>query len=288
MALAVTACGFNQAGYHLKDEVKEMKNLIGSYELTCFDNEGDDGTKESENKQSEEKLFNQEQVNKMMGERTKALNAKLAVAEKNYTELLEQSTLTDAQRQQLQADLEGVQKAMRTKEQQIEFEKQQAQTKFDTELKTAAEERDRYRNMFETSTAQREITDAAMSQEGFNGDDFINWLGPKSKVVEELDANGQKTGRMITQIEWDVENPETGVVERMDKRPAEVVKLMKEDPKGRWANLFVPNVAKGVGAGTAAAQAGGSGKIDVTKLSMEEYMKLRNDPEFKARIGLSQ
>jgi TolA-binding protein len=280
-----------------------MTNLKNLYEVTCFDNEDNDAlaaaaaaaeaaaAKATEavsgGGDNQEKVFTQEQVNEIVGKRQKGLQEKFQALEGTYTELLEQTNLSDAARTKLQEDLENVQKQMRTKEQQIEHERLQAETRFQAELNGATEERDFYKELFETSTSQREITDAAVKLDGFNPADFIDKLGPRSKIVDEVDSAGVKTGRKVTQVTWEVKDPKTGKVTQTQQRPEAVIQLMKDDPMGQFANLFKPNVAKGVGGGTAAAQAGGAGKVDVSKLSMEEYMKLREDPDFRRRIGTS-
>jgi hypothetical protein len=276
-----------------------MTNLLNLYELTCFDNESDDTGDAGANADAAaaaaagapaaaagEKSFNQAQLNEVVGKEKKKLNEKYATLEANYTELLEQQGLSDSHRQKLQTDLENIQAQMRTKEQQIEFEKKQARTKFESELKASVDERDYYRNLFETTTSQREITDAAMELEGFNGQDFIAHLGPRSRVADEVDAEGKKTGRKVTQITWDITDPESGKTTQVEKRPKEVIKMMKEDPDGRWGNLFKSNVARGVGSGSAPGQAQGAGAINHAKLTDEEYFRMREDPAFRERAGL--
>jgi hypothetical protein len=197
-----------------------MTNLVNLREVTCFENEGegDDvaataaaAAKAAEEQKQADKTFNQDQVNEIVGKRNKALQEKYQALEGTYTELLEQTNLSEGARTKLQQELANVQKEMRTKEQQIEFERKQAQSKFEADLRGASEERDYYKNLFETTTTQREIKDAALSLEGFNGDDFIAHLGPRSSVVDEIDAEGQPTGRKITQIDWEVKDEKSGV-----------------------------------------------------------------------------
>ena len=276
-----------------------MTNLKNLYEVTCFENDGTDADVAAAAQAAEaaaakaaaaanaEKTFTQTQVNEIVGKRQKGLQEKFVALEGTYTELLEQTNLSDNARTKLQQDLENVQAQMRTKEQQIEHERKQAETRFQTELGGATEERDFYKDLFESSTSQREITDAALKLEGYSGEDFINWLGPHSKVVDEVDAEGVMTGRKVTQVDWQITDQKTGKITQIQRRPEEVIQIMKDDPNGRWNNLFIPNVAKGIGGGTAAAQAAGTGRVDVSKLSNEEYFELRKDPEFRRRIGIS-
>lgn len=231
-----------------------------------------------------EKKFSQEQVNNMMGVRTKALNEKLSAQEGIYTDLLEQTNLADTQRERIEAELEEVQKALRTKEQQIEFEQKQAQSKFDSELSKANQRGEKYQNLFEDSITKRAITDAALSNDGCSADDFIAHLAPKTKIVIELDAEGQTTGNLVPMIDWDLKD-EAGAITKVSKTPEEVVKLMQDEPQ-RYGHLFRSNVAKGIGAGTAQAAPNLSGKIDPKSLSTADFMEMSKTPEGRRALGL--
>ena len=232
-----------------------------------------------------DKTFNQDDVNKMVGTRNKALQDKFVALEGNYKELLEQTNLTDAARQKLQGDLEAVQAEMRTKEQQVEFERKKNAEKFESDISAANEERVRWKTLYETSTIERAIKDAASRSDGFNGDDFIAHLGPKAKVVEEVDSVGEKTGRLVPRIEWETKS-DTGEITMVLKSPQDVIDLMKETPL--YGNLFKSNVAKGVGEGTAPGQVSPVGKINQERISTADFMKMRNDPEARKRMGLSR
>jgi len=277
-----------------------LNELLFELELTYFDNEGEgegDAVSKAEaaaaaaekavkdaNAGDSEAKFTQEQVNEMMGKRTKALNEKLTNLETTYTELLEQTTLTKTAREKLQADLKQVQQEMRTKEQQIEFEKKEAEKRYETDLGAAHEAKEYYQNLYETSTIHRAISDAAMEHEGFRAEDFIAHLGPKSKVVEEIDSNGEKTGRLVPRIEWQVTNEDTKEVTLVLKSPNEVVELMKETNP----NLFKSNVAKGVGEGTAAGTQSAAGPVNQQRITTEEFMRLRKDPDARRRMGMTR
>lgn len=274
-----------------------------NFELTYFDNDGEAGDQDTGDQSSGDqssgdqgagdqgtqpksgKTFTQEDVNRITGQRNKALKEKYQALESTYTELLEQTNLTEGARERLEADLEAVQKEMRTKEQQIEFEKKKAQTKFESELKTANEKGDYYQKLFETSTAERAIIDAANANDGCNAEDFIAHLGPKTKIIDELDNEGRKTGRLVPRIEWEVKDEKTGEVTRVQKTPDEVVKIMQEMPD-RWGHLFRSNVAVGVGEGTAKALVSNPGKINISKLTTEEYMELAKTPEGRRSLGI--
>ena len=219
----------------------------------------------------------------MMGVRTKALNEKLTSLEGTYTELLEQTSLTAGAREKLEKDLKAVQVEMRTKEQQLEFEKREQQTKYESDLGEANKGREYYQDLYETSTIHRAIADASAEKGGYKSDDFIVHLGPKSKIVEELDSNGEKTGRLVPKTEWEVTNEETKEKTLVLKSPHEVVELMKET----HPNLFVSGMAKGLGGTNAGGGAqSDSGPVNQQRISTEDYMTMAKTPEGRSRLGL--
>ncbi len=68
--------------------------------------------------------------------------------------------------------------------------------------------------------------------------------------------------------------------------PSECVKKMKEEPS--FWNLFKPNVVAGIGGSSGAdvSSAGRGGKVDLSKLTSEEYRRLRK--ENPAALGLDR
>ena len=305
--MTVTAHGLIKwAGTRIKAREKEMKIYTYKYtnkpEITCFENgdagdqgagdqgagdqgAGDQGAGDQGAGSPATKTFTQEQVNKMIGLRNKSLNEKYQALEATYTELLEQSNLTEGAREKLQQDLEQVQKQMRTKEQQIEFEQKKIKTKFETELKAANEKGEYYQSLFENSTIERAIMDAAVEHGAFNPGDFIAHLKPRTKVVEDFDAEGKKTGRLVPMVDWEVQNDE-GETVKVSKTPSEVVQLMKDMKK--YGNLYKSNVAAGVGQGAGKAARNSSGNVDVTRLTPDEYMKLASTDEGRRALGLKK
>ena len=127
-----------------------MNELFWRTELLCWDNEGaGDGADTSEAdaaaaaaaaeaaqkaatetvEATKEKTFNQEEVNKFVAERNKALKAKFEQMEKSYEGLLQQQHLTNEQRGNLENELDAVRREMMTKEQRLEDEKKKAAAK---------------------------------------------------------------------------------------------------------------------------------------------------------------
>lgn len=275
-----------------------MKLFAENIELLCWDNEGGSGeggeggdagaggAGAAAKKPSGEKTFTQDEVNKFVAERNKALKTKYEQMETDYQELLTQQNLTAGQREKLEESLERVRQEMMTKEQRLESEKKKAQVEFDSKLKAAQEEAGKYKDLYESTTIARAITDAASINDAFNPVHFIAHLAPKSKMVEELDAEGKPTGAMVPRVEWTAVDQE-GKKHVSMKTPEEAIKLMKENVV-EFGNLFKTNVAAGIGAGTAPGQVSAAGQIDHGKISTDDYMKLAKTPEGRRKLGLTR
>lgn len=269
--------------------------VFGQYciEVVCWDNESDeiaaaeasaasDAAAAAAAVDASKKTFTQDELNKIVTSRVKGLQTQLKQTEGNYQTLLEQQGLSEGQRTAIEADLENVRAQMRTKEQQIAHDRKKEQEKYQGDLKKSTEAADYYKSLYETSTVERAIVDAAIKHEAYDTDQFVGLLRDRTKLVEELDNNSQKTGRLVPKVQWDVMNPETKQTERVLKDPAEIVELMKETPK--WQNLFKSNVARGVGGGNSVGQQ--RGRADIKSMTATEYMAYRNSPEGAQALGL--
>jgi len=244
-------------------------------------NSGDDGQK------GKEKTFTQKDVDEIVVKRNKKVKAQLEQMERNYQKLLKEQNMSADMRSQLEKDLDDVRAQMMTKEEKLKAEKKKAQEEYEAKLATVVNERDSYKNLFETSTINRAISDAQQRHEGYDSDQFIALLGPKAKIVEEVDNHGQKTGQLVPRIEWKV-NQEDGTVEQVLLSPDEAVEKMKSDTD-KYGNMFKPNIATGVGGGTApGTQSAMVGKIDHKRMTDEEYfMARKKDPEaFRRQAGI--
>jgi len=285
--------------------------LLSAPELIAFDNgegddgggdddsgtdggEGNDGTNVSGNEddgdqQNKGKTFTQKDVDEIVVKRNKKVKAQLEQMERNYQKLLKEQGMSAEMRAQLEKDLDDVRAQMMTKEEKLKAEKKRSEQEYQARLKLVEEERDAYRLRFESSTINRAISDAQQKFQGWDSDQFIALLGPKAEIIEELDSKGEKTGQLVPRIHWNV-NKEDGTVEKVLLTPDEAVERMKEDVD-KFGNMFRPNIATGVGGGTApGTQSAMTGKIDQKRISDEEYFAMRKkDPgSFRRQVGLSR
>lgn len=265
-----------------------MDNLLYIIEMTCFENDDPDGDNPDGTPPTkpEPKTFTQAQVEEMITKRQRTLKEEYRKLEQNYQGLLEQTNLSDRQREELEEQLEAIQSQLRTEKEQIEYESKKAEKQYQKQLEETNAKANKYQQLFESSTIERSISDAARAEDGYDAEQFIALLGPRTKMTEEVNSDGVKTGRLIPMVDWTI-SKEDGSSEAVKLDPKKVVKLMKENP-AKYGNMFASNVARGIGGGTAAGQELPPGRIDPRKITTEEYMRLRKTEEGTRALGLTK
>lgn len=228
------------------------------------------------------KLFTQEEVDRMIVKRNKNLDQKHQTLEAQYKKALEDKNLTEANKADLQAQLEELQNSRLSEKEKLAKEQKKAEEKYQTDLGVVTAERDSYKERFEITLKKRPLLDAAVKHDAYSPGQIVELLSGKTKIVEVKDDDG--TVDFVPKVDW-TETTSDGQVLKLQKSPEEVVEAMKEDVD-TFGNLFRANIARGVGEGTGKATEK-SGKINPAKLSTEEYMELRKTPEGRKRLGIS-
>lgn len=264
--------------------------------LACFDDEGDDGSANDDaaaaaaaataaaaaakkGTSGAPKVFTQEDVNKFLAEDRRKHTQKYEQLEGAYKEALENQNLTSEQRAQLEAKLEDLQKTFRTKEERLETEKKQWEDKYAKEVKEWEAKATTWEGKYKESVMARALQDAAIVNDAFSPSQIVALLRPMTKIMEKTDENGKGTGIFEPMVDLtDIDANGEPTVSR--RTPEDAVKRMKELP-ALFGNLFKANVVSGVGAGSATGGAtSGTGRVDVRKLSTEQYMEIRKkDPK---------
>ena len=217
--------------------------------------------------------FTQEQVNEIVVKRNKKVREQLETAETTVEKLLASQNLTAQDRANFEAQLVEVQSQLRTKEQQAAHEAIKLQNEHKVRLDQTTEQLNFYKGQFETSTRNNAILKAASDAGAYNPEQFVDTLGPRTKIVEETNGQGEKTGRLIPRV-LVIEKGEDGTPTEVLKTAEEAIADMKEDVN-RFGNMFRGNVAKGIGEGSNSSLAGDS-RVDVSKMSTEEYIANRD------------
>lgn len=258
------------------------------FSLVCFEGEGDEvaaaaAAAAAGAASGQTGGFTQEDVNKFLAEDRRKHVEKFKQLESSYQGILQDKTLASEQRSRLQTELDDLQKSFRTKEQQMEFEKKQAASKYENELGDWKGRATKWEAMYKDQVIQTSLQDAAASGEAFNPYQIIGLLRPLTELREEIGDDGKATGRIVTMIDFPDIDEKTGENIKTLRSPQDAVKRMKELPQ-LYGNLFKANVVSGVGSGSAAGASANAGKVDASKLTPEQYRKLR--AEHPEQLGL--
>lgn len=214
-----------------------------------------------------ERTFTQEDVNRILAEDKRKHQEKYQTLETSYQELLQNQTLSQEERDKLQARLDDVQKSLRTKEQQAEYERKQAEEKYRNELTTAEEKAQYWENLFKQETVARSLQDAASGADAFNPNQIVGLLKPFTELKDV-------EGKLTPMVDFPDVDEKTGEEIRTLRTPADAVKRMRDLPK-IYGNLFKSNVVSGVGAGNADIS-GDADAVDYSNMDAETYRKHRD------------
>ena len=224
-------------------------------------------------KDSAPQTFTQDQVNEIVVKRNKKVREQLETAESTVEKLLATQNLSSQERAGLESQLQDLQSQLRTKEQQAAHEAAKQAAEHQAKLEQTTSQLDFYKSQFETTTRNNALLSAAAAADAYNPEQFVDTLGPRTKIVEETNGEGVKTGRLVPRV-LVIENGEDGTPTEVLKTPEEAIASMKENVE-KFGNLFRGNVAKGIGEGSNSTFAGQT-RVDVTKMSDEEYFKNRD------------
>ena len=210
-----------------------------------------------------DKTFTQAEVNKIMAEDKRKHQAQAQKLEAKLNETLTNVKLTNEERTKVEESLEDLRKQFRTKDEQSKIERKALEDKYTNEVTTLKQRAEIAEQKYVDSTISRAIQDAAIVGDAFSPNQVVVLLRPMTKMV------GDTPMIDFPDVEADTGNP---IVKQMT--PTEAVQRMKQltDIHG---NLFKSNVVGGVGAGSATGGTPGSGKVDVKKLTMEQFLHLR-------------
>lgn len=277
--------------------MEKYYNLFGF--ILCFDGEGDAGdagdvgdpgdtgdtgqADGSESASDGDRSFTQADVNRFLADDRRKHEARYKKLEQTMQNQLKNAQLNAGERQKLQQELDDLQASFRTREQQAEYERKKAQQQYESQLKETQERAQRWETLFRSEKIDRSLLDAAGS-DAFNPTLIVDLLRPVTDLKEETNEDGEPTGKLVPMVNFNDIDEKTGEPIKTLRTPTEAVKRMKELPQV-YGGLFKSNVVSGVGAGSAEGTVGKTGKVDVTKLSPEQYRKLRE--ENPQALGLS-
>lgn len=252
--------------------------ILSNARLACYENDPDpndgEGNDSGEGKESEggdegndgeNKVFDQEAVNKMLAADRRKHRAQLEKVESQYKALLTNTKLTQEEKDELQNNLTEVQKQLRTREELAKQEKAKLLQQHSEALQTERAAREAAERKYQEAVITRELLDAAQAHEAYRSNQIVDLLRGKTRLVEDKPV-----------VDFNDVSADTGEPIVIQISPAEAVKRMTEMTE--WQNLFKPNLVAGLGSSSASGGAGqGNGRVDFGKMSAAEYIKYHRE-----------
>lgn len=211
------------------------------------------------------KTITQDELNTILAKERKATQTKLEQMQENLN-------LTDEQKKTVEAQLEEFKVASMTEKEKAARQLQKLQEESETKFKAVSEDRDLWKNRYNDSIIDTDLTNASVTEEAFNPVQIKAILKPISRTVEVVGEDGKPTGTFTTKIKIKTIGTDKKPVE-LDLTPVEAVKHLKEQKE--FANLFKGTQVSGLGLQNGSDAKPGS--IDLKSLTHEQYQKLRKE-----------
>ncbi len=223
------------------------------------------------------KIFTQEDVNRMLAQDRRKSEDKLTKALEELEAQRAKSSLTSAERSELDTTIESLKETMMTKAQLAEKETSKTKKAHAKQIEELSESNTKWQTLYTDSTIERAIVDAASSgpNKAFNTAQVVAILRPTTRLVEALDDDGEKTGKLVPMVKFnDIDKDDKPVT--LDLAVSAAVKRMRE--LDQFLNLFEGEGTGGMGGSTKSNKTGGSDSI--AKLAQGDpaaYRKARKE-----------
>jgi hypothetical protein len=218
------------------------------------------------------KVFNQQDVNRLLANERRKGEERIKKAIEEAEALKAKASLTDDERSELESRLENMKNELLTKDELAKKEKDKLAKKHVEELEKITGERDAWQQRYTNASIERTITDASVAHEAFVPEQVVAILRPHTRLIQELDSEGNPNGNYIPKVEF-ADTDKDGKPVTLDLMVSEAVKRMTELDK--YGNLFKGKGTGGVGGGNAGQQ----GAKDLKAIARDpvEYRKQRKE-----------
>lgn len=216
---------------------------------------------------ADKKTFTQEEVNAILAKEKREAQSKLDQYHREIEALTSKSTLTAAEKTELESRIETLNNSLKTKEQIAEEEKTKLSKTLTTEKEKAAEEAKRWKTKYTEDRIANELTSAAVANKAKNPKQIIALMRPDTFIQERI-ADGKPTGEFEVLVKMSVTG-EDGKSTLIELPASKAIERMAQNEE--HFNLFEGTGASGLGAKT------GAGPTDFKSMlgSMESYQANR-------------
>jgi len=217
--------------------------------LICFDGEDANNGKLTPEQQH--------RLNGILAEDKRARRMQLAKAERQIAELAESNNLSEQERTHVEGSLEELRQQLRSEEENAAIDKKKLEENYNMERAALKKREVDAEAKYQESTIRNALFDAAIAEGAFNPEVLVTVLRERTT----LNADGAAV------VDFNVKDPETGKETVRQISAADAIRQMKSEPT-KYGGLFKEFL-------TTSVPLGKNGKVDVTKLTTEQYMHLR-------------
>jgi len=219
-------------------------------------------------------MFNQDQVNTFVADERRKMQEKQRKIVSDLENLKKTSNMTVKEKETLEKRIEDMQNQYLTAEEKARRAEETAEKKRSSEIAVLTKERDAWQKKHAEEVINTAIIGAAADHKALQHEQITALIGPKTKLVENLDDEGKPTGEYTPRVSFpDRDKEDEPII--LELTVQETVKRMKE--LEQYGNLFEGGKVGGLG-GTGSQTRGG--KIDLVKVAKEDparYRKLRKE-----------
>ena len=188
---------------------------------------------------------------------------------------------TEAERASIESRIDQLRGEYATKE-ELHKKTMEAQLKSEKDARNKAEaDAKDWKSRFEINMLDVDLVGAAVEHKAYNAHTVKAILQPVSRIADQLDENGQPTGKYTTRVKMSQKTKE-GKLQTLDMSPSEAVKFLSEQQE--HANLFISTASGGLGGNNMGRGGGTSNGKEGPPKDTAEYQEWRKKEKAAGRI----
>lgn len=219
-------------------------------------------------------VFTQEQVNKLLAENKRTLQAQNAEYAKQLEELKQSSNLSATEKEELAARIEQLSQQHMTEKEKTQHEIDKAKKKYETDTAALQEAGKHWQGQYQGLLIENAVIAGATTHKAANAEQMLDLLKQKAKVVPILDeATGQPTGKFTVKLPVKVLDPKTKAPTIVELDAVDAIGKMRDDPSN--GNLFMFDGKTGLGGNNVPTPGTNTDSINVKDMTSEQFMAFR-------------
>jgi len=196
-----------------------------------------------------DRLFTQTHMNTEIGAARQKEGEKNKQLIGQLQELQEKASTSEAMKAELQQQIEQLQSANLSKEEQLANQIKLLQTDLNKTKESMSVERDTAVSRWQEECIKNQLQSAAIDNNAISFEQIYGLLRGRTQLKPVFNEAGKPTDQHEVLVSLEVPDADGNVVQK-ELQPKEALKVMREDLKDRYHNLFHSADRPGMGGGT--------------------------------------